>query len=130
VTVDEPAATVDVLLTVLARDEDGRETADPRRTLRLTGVSRIAASYRGGTWDDAHAPVIPLDLEGLDRLLRRHGGGPVYGWEFVDTGRSARAWEHRLSLDLTLAWRRASSPRHRSHALAGGTRFVVLPSKH
>lgn len=90
---------------MLSRDEDGQETADPRRTLRLTGVSRIAASYRDGTWDDAHAPVIPLDLEGLDRLLRRHGGGPVYGWEFVDTGRSVRAWEHRLSLDLTLSGR-------------------------
>jgi hypothetical protein len=94
-----------VLVTVLSRDVDGHETDDPRRTLRLSGVSRIAASYRAGTWDDAAAPVIPLDLEGLDRLLRRHGGGPVYGWEFVDTGRSARAWEHRLSLDLTLTGR-------------------------
>ncbi len=93
---------------MLSRDGEGHETDDPRRTLRLTGVSRVAASYRGGTWDDAHAPVIPLDLEGLDRLLRRHGGGPVYGWEFVDSPRSERefrSWERRLSLDLTLSGR-------------------------
>jgi hypothetical protein len=97
-----------VLLTVLARDEAGAETADPRRTLRLTGCSRLAASYRGGTFDDPAAPVIPLDVEGLDRLLRRHGGGPVYGWEFVDSPASERgfgAWEQRLSLDLTMSGR-------------------------
>jgi hypothetical protein len=102
-TVDEPAATVDVLLTVLARDEAGAEIADPRRTLRLTGCSRLAASYRGGRWDDPAAPVIPLDLEGLDRLLRRHGGGPVYGWEFVDAERGSRDWERRLSLEVSMA---------------------------
>ena len=92
-----------MLLTVLARDDDGAETTDPRRTLRLTGVSRLVASYRAGTWDDAAAPVIELDLDGLDRLLRRHGGGPVYGWEFVDTDRTLRSWQHRLSLDLSMS---------------------------
>ncbi len=94
-----------MLLTVLARDEGGAETSDPRRTLRLGGCSRLAASYRAGTWDDPAAPVIPLDLEGLDRLLRRHGGGPVYGWDFVDSPRSERdfrSWAQRLSLDLTM----------------------------
>jgi hypothetical protein len=104
-TIDAPAASVDVLLTVLARDESGAETVDPRRTLRLSGCARVAASYRAGTWDDAAAPVVPLDVEGLDRLLRRHGGGPVYGWEFVDSPRGDRdfhGWEHRLSLDLVL----------------------------
>jgi hypothetical protein len=99
---------VDILLTVLSRDETGAETSDPRRTLRLTGCSRLVASYRAGTWDDAAAPVLPLDLEGLDRLLRRHGGGPVYGWEFVDSPRSERefrAWERRLSLDVSMSGR-------------------------
>ena len=104
-TVDAGASTVAVLLTVLSRDESGAETADPRRTLRLTGCSRLAASYRGGTWDDPAAPVIPLDVEGLGRLLRRHGGGPVYGWEFVDTERGFRRWEERLSLDLVMGGR-------------------------
>ncbi len=50
--------------------------------------------------------MLPLDLEGLDRLLRRHGGGPVYGWEFVDSPRSERefrSWERRLSLDLSMS---------------------------
>ena len=102
-TVDAPAATVDALLTVLARDEAGAEVADPRRTLRLRGCARLAASYRAGTWDDPAAPVIPLDVEGLDRLLRRHGGGPVYGWEFVDSARGFRGWESRLSLDLVMS---------------------------
>jgi hypothetical protein len=101
-TIDEAAAAVEVLLTVLARDETGAEVADPRRTLRLSGCARLAASYRAGPADDAAAPVIPLDAEGLDQLLTRHGGGPVYGWEFVDSG-GFRDWEHRLSLDLVMS---------------------------
>jgi hypothetical protein len=99
---DPAGAVVDVLLTVLSRDESGSETSDPRRTLRLGGVSRVAASYRAGSWDDPHASVLPLDPEGLARLLSRHGGGPVYGWEFVDVSRGFREWEHRLSLDVSL----------------------------
>jgi hypothetical protein len=97
---------VDLLLTVLSRDAGGVETSDPRRTLRLTGCSRLAASYRAGTSGDPAAPVLPLDAEGLGGLLRRHGGGPVYGWEFVDSSRSERelrTWEQRLSLDLSMS---------------------------
>lgn len=92
-----------MLLTVLARDEAGVEAGDPRRTLRLTGVSRLVASYRGGTWDDLTAPVTPLDVAGLREVLRRHGGTPIYGWDFVDTeDRSWPDWRDRLSLDLPL----------------------------
>jgi hypothetical protein len=91
---------------VLARDEGGLEVADPRRTLRLTGVSRAVASYRAGRWDDETAPALPLDAAGLRDLLRRSGGTPVYGWEFVDVdGRSWPQWRERLSLDLRLAGR-------------------------
>jgi len=100
--VDEPGASVDVLLAVLSRDEAGAEAADPRRTLRLTGVSRLAASYRAGTRDDLKADVLPLDLDGLAELLRRHGGGPVYGWAFVDADGRFREWGDRLSLDLPM----------------------------
>jgi hypothetical protein len=64
-----------VLLTVLARDEAGAETPDPRRTLRLTGCSRLAASYRAGTWDDSAAPVIPLDVGGHHLTLFQDLGG-------------------------------------------------------
>jgi hypothetical protein len=94
---------VAVLLTVLARDETGAETRDPRRTLRLSGVSRLVASYRAGTWDDAEAEVLPLDPDGLRELLRRNGGTPIYGWEFVDhDDRTWPQWRQRLSLDLAL----------------------------
>jgi hypothetical protein len=95
---------VDVLLTVLSRDEGGAETADPRRTLRLSGVSRLVASYRAGSWDDAEAAVLPLDADGLRELLRRNGGTPIYGWEFVDNDdRTWPDWRQRLSLDVALA---------------------------
>jgi hypothetical protein len=89
---------------VLSRDETGAETADPRRTLRLSGVSRLVASYRAGHWDDPDAAVLPLDADGLRELLRRNGGTPIYGWEFVDTDdRSWPDWRLRLSLDVALA---------------------------
>jgi hypothetical protein len=94
---------VSVLLTVLSRDEEGVETTDPRRTLRLTGVSRVVASYRAGPWDDKDAELLPLDADGLRELLRRSGGTPIYGWEFVDAdSRSWPDWRQRLSLDLPL----------------------------
>src|SRR4051794_30089936 len=96
---DEAAATVEVFLTVLARDEDGVEPADPRRTLRLTGVARIAGSLRAGWWDDPDAAVLPLDPEGLREVLRRRGGCPIYGWKFVDTNDSFDRWRDRLSFD-------------------------------
>lgn len=103
VTVDAAGATVDALLTVLTRDESGAEAADPRRTLRLSGVSRLVASFRAGTWDDADAEVLPLDADGLRDLMRRNGGTPVYGWEFIDADdRSWPRWRQRLSLDLRL----------------------------
>jgi hypothetical protein len=95
---------VDVLLTVLSRDDGGAETTDPRRTLRLSGVSRLVASYRAGSWDDAEAAVLPLDGDGLRELLRRNGGMPIYGWEFVDNDdRTWPDWRRRLSLDVSLA---------------------------
>ena len=101
--IDQPARSVSALMTVLARDAAGAEALDPRRTLRFTGVSRVVASYRAGPWDDAAAPALPLDADGLHELLRRSGGTPVYGWEFVDADdRSWPDWRTRLSLDLTL----------------------------
>jgi hypothetical protein len=96
-----------VLLTVLARDETGREIADPRRTLVLSGVSRVAASCRVPTTGGGAAhEVVGLDLDGLRELLRRSGGGPIYGWEFIDADPRAWAdWREHLSLDLRLGGR-------------------------
>jgi len=103
VSLDEPASRVDVLVTVLSRDDTGAEVEDPRRTLRLTGVSRLVASYRAGEWHDRDALALPLDVEGLRDLMRRNGGTPIYGWEFIDSDdRSWPNWRQRLSLDLTL----------------------------
>jgi hypothetical protein len=92
-----------VLLTVLSRDESGSEVSDPRRTLHLSGCSRLVASYRAGRWDDDTAEALPLDPDGLRELLRRSGGTPIYGWGFVDSDdRSWPRWRERLSLDLSL----------------------------
>ena len=97
---------VTVLLTVLARDETGRETADPRRTLVLAGVSRVAASCRVPATDGGADEVVDLDPEGLRELLRRSGGGPIYGWKFIDADpRAWVEWREQLSLDLRLGGR-------------------------
>jgi len=99
-------STVAVLLTVLSRDDSGAESPDPRRTLRLTGCSRLVASYRAGRWDDDAAEALPLDTAGLRELLRRNGGTPIYGWDFVDADESNwPRWRERLSLDLALGGR-------------------------
>jgi hypothetical protein len=104
VTLDEAGSSVDVLLTVLSRDDAGAEVDDPRRTLRLTGVSRLVASCRAGRWDDPTAAALPMDVEGLRELLRRSGGTPVYGWQFVDDhDRTWPDWRQRLSLDVVLS---------------------------
>lgn len=89
---------------MLSRDESGAETTDPRRTLRLAGCSRLVASFRAGNRDDSDAELVPLDVDGLRELLRRNGGVPIYGWEFVDADDPTwPSWRQRLSLDLTLS---------------------------
>jgi hypothetical protein len=93
--------TVSALVTVLARDEDGDEVADPRRTLRMSGCARLVASYRpvrGEPTSDA----LPLDLDGVREVLHRSGGTPIYGWEFVDAPDPEWLRAQRLSLDRLL----------------------------
>jgi hypothetical protein len=92
-----------VLLTVLTRDRHGREPDDPRRTLRLSGLARVVGSLRAGPWDDPSAEVVPLDLAGLREALRRRGGCPIYGWEFVDAEGAYHGWQDKLSLDWPCA---------------------------
>ena len=106
---------MDVLLTVLSRDESGAETADPRRTLRLSGCSRLVASYRAGRWDDAAAEVIPLDADRLRELLRRNGGTPIYGWDFVDAEQSWTTVAAAAQPGPATRWCRRPSP----HPLPG-----------
>jgi hypothetical protein len=60
-------------------------------------VSRPADRGRG------EAELVPLDIDGLRELLRRSGGGPIYGWEFIDADWPSWAqWREQLSLDLRL----------------------------
>ena len=93
---------MDILLTVLSRDETGEETSDPRRTLRLAGCSRLAASYRAGTGKTLRRRCCRSIWRGCDRAAAPERWRPVYGWEFVDSPRSERAFR---------SWRAAAQPR-------------------
>lgn len=98
-----PECTVEAELEVLTLPESGPEPSDRRRILRLTGVSRIAASYRRGRWDDPLAQAVPLELTDLNEVIERFGRLPIYGWEFIDLGDAHfRRWRDRLSLDIRL----------------------------
>jgi hypothetical protein len=94
--------TVSALLTVLARDEDGDEVADPRRTLRMSGCARLAASYRPVRAEEPISDPLPLDLAGLRDVLLRSGGTPIYGWEFVDAPVPGWLRAEKVSLDEQL----------------------------
>jgi hypothetical protein len=93
---------VSALLTVLARDENGDEVADPRRTLRMSGCARLVASYRPVRGDEPISDPLPLDLDGLREVLHRSGGTPIYGWEFVDAPVPGWLRAPKLSLDQSL----------------------------
>jgi hypothetical protein len=94
--------TVSALLTVLARDENGDEVADPRRTLRMSGCARLVASYRPVRWDEPISDPLPLDLDGVREVLHRSGGTSIYGWEFVDAPDPGWLRAQELSLDQLL----------------------------
>lgn len=99
--INAPESRVDLGFVVLTLPEAGPEPADRRRIIRLTGVSRVAVSYRGGRWDDPSAVALPVTGGQLDGLLEDFGQLPVYGWEFVNAGDGQfRRWRNRLSLDL------------------------------
>jgi hypothetical protein len=94
--------TVSALLTVLARDDNGDEVADPRRTLRMSGCARLVASYRPVRQDESLGDPLPLDLAGVRAVLHRSGGAPIYGWEFVDAPVPEWLRSQQLSLDQPL----------------------------
>ncbi len=78
--------------------------AEPQRArevqLLLHPVARVAASLRGGAWNDRSAPVVPQRLQDLPATVRSFGGQPIYGFEFVDVHeRELAQWGDRLSLD-------------------------------
>jgi hypothetical protein len=94
--------TVSALLTVLARDVDGEEVADPRRTLRMSGCARLVASYRPLRDDDTSSGPLPLDLDSVREVLHRNGGTPIYGWKFIDAPAPGWLRAQQFSLDLVL----------------------------
>jgi hypothetical protein len=69
----------------------------------LAHVRRIAASYRcGDDWEDPHASVEPLRIDGIGdalRSIRNHDA--LYGWRFFDVPDEEAFvdWADRLSLD-------------------------------
>ena len=102
--VDPETATAAVLLEVLTLPSKGPEPNDRRRRLCLGGLSRVAASYRDGRWDDPDTPALPLRLADLSEVIDAFGQLPVYGWEFFNRGQAPFAeWGDRLSLDVRLA---------------------------
>ena len=48
----------------------------------LNPVTRVAASYRLGCWDDASAEVVPVTLDELVEVLASFDGQPISGMEF------------------------------------------------
>ncbi|CAM2915639.1 hypothetical protein [Skermania piniformis] len=103
VSVDEPGGIVRIQLDVLTLPESGPPPPDAAVSLVLSGVARIAASFRLIRWD-AHEPLVhPLTPAGLDEAVRSFEGGALHGWEFIDLPESSWAiWREMLSFDVTL----------------------------
>ena len=100
--VDVERAAAAATLAVLALPESG-PAADDRRVQLLVHLGRVAASYRGGRWDDDTAPIIPLSLSELEQLSIERPM-PVYGWEFFNREEHdpVASWRQPLSLDVSL----------------------------
>lgn len=91
--------------------DGGPMPKDARVQLLFSNVTRVAASLRGGRWNDLAAPVQPFALEDLLSVVQSFGGLPVYGWEFFDVADQAlQRWGDRLSLDWQSS--EAITPQH------------------
>lgn len=112
VQVDRDTRRAWVTLSVLMLPEEGPPPADPRVLLRLHPVGRVAASLRGGNWDDPEAAVQSFELEHLAVVVESFEAQPIYGWKFLDDREEESAsWLRRLSLDTELG------PGGRTHSL-------------
>ncbi|MBF6135963.1 hypothetical protein IU501_23505 [Nocardia otitidiscaviarum] len=100
----EPAnARLRLELDVLTLPLDGPPPADCAVFLTLSGVSRVAASFRRQQWDDLEPEILPATLETLGDAVRSFGGGALHGWEFFDLDDSSWAlWRELLSFDTVL----------------------------
>ncbi|MFC9994521.1 hypothetical protein [Nocardia sp. NPDC127526] len=109
VDVDAAAGTLRLELDVLTLPVDGPPPDDCDVYLTLTGVSRIAASFRMQRWDDLEPVILPLTVDGLHDAVSSFGGGALHGWEFLDLDDKAwTQWRKLLSFDTTLGDRPAA----------------------
>ena len=98
--VEADERTVGVAIAALTLPEAGPESSDRVRWLRLTGVSRVAASLRPAWWSEP-VEATHLDLDDLPETVRSFEQLPIYGWEFFDREEAGWAhWHERLSLDV------------------------------
>jgi hypothetical protein len=89
-----------ITLEVFTLPKSGPPADDRRLSILLYPIGRVAASLRGGHWDDRSAPILPLELDQLVDTIRELGCQPIYGWEFFDLPESDfTQWCDRLSLD-------------------------------
>ena len=69
-------------LRVLSWDDKAGEPTNTVVNLALSGVSRLAASLRSGTWNDEDAPVRRMSIEDVSENIRALGASDLYGWEY------------------------------------------------
>src|SRR2546423_1054714 len=92
-----------VTLSVLTLTSEGHEPLDPRISLRLSPVGRVAASLRNGLWSDPAAPVEAFPLAQLLHVVQSFGACPIYGGRFFDVHSSDQAkWHGKFSFDILL----------------------------
>lgn len=68
----------------LPPSDAARPNRRAKRQLRLERVGRLIAGVRVPTAQDPNPPGEPFGIEALSGVVRRFGGQPVYGWEFLD----------------------------------------------
>ena len=99
-----------ITLSVLTLPDDTNgPPADPRISVSLDGVTRIAASLRNGRWDDTSAKAESFEIGKLFPIVASFGFQPVYGWDFFDRHEDFKTWNQRLSLDLELSNKKVSN---------------------
>jgi hypothetical protein len=102
--VDAAAARLRLDLEVLTLPLDGPPPEDRRVAMTLTGISRVAVSWRRQCWDDLEPTIFPLTLANLGEAIASFGGGALHGWDFIDADDSGWAlWRELLSFDATVS---------------------------
>jgi hypothetical protein len=91
---------VTLLIVPIAVDEEGKKRPDNHIILTFKSVSRFAASYRLGRWDDKKAEVIRLEPEEIQQNVRDFPTFEIYGQGFIDSNEhNFENSENRLSFN-------------------------------